>query len=201
VRILGAYLYNGRMDQKEATPRSPKGNAKARKNLYVRPEDAEVWARAEELAGESLSQLVADQLRRYVTGREANAAGFERIVLEAVVKGKVPRGPWDRGDLRKVSFFGRWLVGEPVNRKQPRPGVYEKAISDGDMHLFGVALTRRGKIAVLELDVAEGSEYGHPPFLTLYDSLEAADQDGVPRFILDQAAARLNTDLVDELDI
>ncbi len=201
MRILGAYLYNRRMATRKSGPTSSKGNVKARKNLYVRPEDADVWARAEELAGESLSQLVADQLRRYVAGRESNAAGFERIVLEAVLKGEVPPGPWDRGDLRKVSFFGRWLVGEPVNRKQPKPGVYEKAISDGDMHLYGVALTRRGKIAVLELDLAEGSEYGHPPYLKLYESLEAADQDGVPHFILDQAAAALNTDMVDELDI
>ncbi|TMC38180.1 MAG: hypothetical protein E6J28_06560 [Chloroflexi bacterium] len=173
---------------------------KTRKNIYVRPEDAQIWERAEQLAGESLSQLVADQLRKYVAERERQATGFERIVVEAIVKGAVPAGPWDR-EVRKVSFYGRWLVGEPVKRQDLTAGVYEKAVFDGDMHLYGVALTRRGKIAVLELDKAEGTQYGEPPYLKLYDSLQAADQDGVPHFILDQAAAALNTELVDELDI
>jgi hypothetical protein len=173
---------------------------KSRRNVYVRGEDAEIWRRAEELAGDSLSQLIADQLRRYVVQREVHTSGFERIVVEAIVKGEAPPGPWDK-EVRKVGFDGRWLVGEPVKRRQPKPGVYERAISDGDMHLYGVALTRRGKIAVLEIDIAEGSEYGDPPYLKLYDSLHAADQDGIPHFILDQAAAALNTELVDELDI
>jgi len=181
--------------------KSPKRSNRMRKNIYVRAEDVDIWQRAERLAGESISQLIADQLRRYVADREREATGFERIVVEAVVKGHVPPGPWDRGEVRKVSFYGRWLVGESVKRRQPVPGVYEKAVSDGDMHMYGIALTRRGKIAVLELDAAEGTEHGDPPYLKLYDSLQAADQDGVPHFILDQAARALNTDLVDELDI
>jgi hypothetical protein len=174
--------------------------SKSRRNVYVRAEDAEVWRRAEELAGDSLSQLIADQLRRYVAQREVQTSGFERIVVEAIVTGKAPSGPWDK-EVRKIAFDGRWLVGEPVKRRQPKPGVSERAISDGDMHLYGVALTRRGKIAVLELDVAEGDQHGDPPYLKLYDSLSAADQDGIPHFILGQAAVALNTELVDELDI
>jgi len=171
-----------------------------RRNVYVRAEDAAIWERAEQLAGESLSQLIADQLRRYVAQRDVEASGFERIVVEAIVKGEAPPGPWDK-EVRRVAFDGRWLVGEPVKRQHPRPGVYERAISDGDMHLYGVALTRRGKIAVLELDLAEGDEHGDPPSLKLYESLQAADKDGIPHFILDQAAAALHTELVDELDI
>ena len=194
------YVYNALMEGSKATKQTGRIAGKTRKNIYVRAEDAQIWERAEELAGESLSQLVADQLRKYVAERERQATGFERIVVEAVVKGAAPPGPWDR-EVRKVSFYGRWLVGEPVKRLHPTAGVYEKAVSDGDMHLYGVALTRRGKIAVLELDKAEGTQYGDPPFLKLYDSLQAADQDGVPHFILNQAAATLNTELVDELDI
>jgi len=179
----------------------PRANTQNRRNVYVRGEDAEVWRRAEELAGESLSQLIADQLRRYVAQRDALAGGLERIVVEAIVKGEAPPGPWDKGDLRKVAFYGRWLVGEPVNRKHPTPGINERALDDGDMHFYGVALTKGGKIAVLELDKAEETEYGHPPFLTLYDSLKAADQGGVPHWVLDLAATALNVELVDELDI
>src|SRR5216683_352690 len=125
-----------------------------RRTVYVRADDAEVWRRAEEFAGDSLSQLVADLLRQYVARRDGQAGGLERIVLEAVVKGDAPPGPWEKGDIRKVAFYGR-------------------------------ALTKGGKIAVLELDTAEGTEHGDPPYLKLYDSLEAADKDGIPHFVLD----------------
>jgi hypothetical protein len=173
----------------------------SRKNIYVKAEDAEIWERAEQFAGESLSQLIADQLRRYVTDRENQAHGFQRIVLDAVVRGAIPPGPWDKGEMRKVAFYGRWLVGEPVRRRRPTPGVTERAIDDGDMNMYGVALTKQGKIAVLKLDKAEGTEYGDAPQLTVYDSLEAADRDGVWHYVLDQAATALNTELIDELDI
>ncbi len=172
-----------------------------RRTVYVRADDADVWRRAEEFAGDSLSQLVADLLRQYVARRDGEAGGLERIVLEAVVKGDAPPGPWEKGDIRKVAFYGRWLVGDPRPRKNPPPGVTEMAISDGDMHYYGVALTKGGKVAVLELDLAEGTEYGHPPYLKLYDSLEAADKDGIPHFILDRAATAMNTELVDEMDV
>ena len=173
----------------------------SRRNIYVRAEDAEVWRRAEEFAGESLSQVIANQLKRYVAEHEAQAGGLERIVLEVVVKGEAPPGPWDKGELRKVAFYGKWLVGDPVKRKNPVPGITERAVDDGDMGLYGVAITKGGKIAVLELDKAEGSEYGDPPHLKLYDSLQAADQDGIPHWVLDRAATALSVELVDELDI
>jgi len=179
----------------------PSSSFPSRRTVYVRAEDADVWKRAEELAGESLSQLVADQLRRFVQQREAQAGGLERIVVEAVVKGDVPPGPWEKGEIRKVGFYGRWLVGEPVKRKDPIPGVNERALWDGDMHHYGVAITKGGKIAVLVLDNAEGTEYGRAPSLTLYDSLKAADGAGVPHWVLDRAATALQTELVDDLDV
>jgi hypothetical protein len=189
-------VYDAHMEQRNP----PRPAAPARRNLYVRAEDADVWDRAEQLAGESISQLVADRLRRYVAEREAEAEGFDRIVLEAVVEGDAPPGPWER-EPRKIAFLGRWLVGEPVERRQPRPDLDERAVSDGDMHMYGVALTRRGKIAVLELDKAEGTEFGHSPHLKLYDSLDEARRGGIPNFIVALAAAALSVDLVDELDI
>lgn len=166
-----------------------------RRNIYVRAEDAALWDRAEQLAGESLSQLIADQLRRYVADRESEVQGLERIVLDAVVKGEVPPGPWEKGEVRRVAFYGRWLVGT------------EHAISDGDMHFYRVALTKQGKIAVLVRDMAwghdlpDGRSAGDPPQLKVYDSLGAADHDGIPHFVLDLAATALGTQLIDELDI
>ena len=189
-------VYHAHMEQgNRARPAAP-----TRRNIYVRAEDADVWDRAEQLAGESLSQLVADRLRRYVAEREAEAEGFDRIVLEAVVEGNAPPGPWER-ELRKIAFLGRWLVGEPVERGQPRPDLDERAVSDGDMHMYGVVLTRGGKIAVLELDKAEGTQFGDSPHLKLYNSLDEARRGGIPNFIVALAAAALSVDLVDELDI
>lgn len=182
-----------------AAPTAP--TTTRRRNLYIRDEDREVWEKAERLAGESLSQLIANLLRRYVADRENRAQGFERIVLEAKVEGPAaPSGPWQH-DLRKVAFWGRWLVGDLVKRKNPIPGITERAIWNGDMSSFGVALTKQEKIAILELDVAEGSEHGHLPRLRLYNSLEEADRDGVWHYVLDLAATALKTELIDELDI
>src|SRR5579863_3313116 len=62
-RAHSAYsVYDAYMEQSNP----PRPAAPARRNLYVRAEDADVWDRAEQLAGESISQLVADRLRRYV---------------------------------------------------------------------------------------------------------------------------------------
>ena len=38
------------------------------KTIYVREADAEVWEKAEKLAGGSVSALITEALRRYVEG-------------------------------------------------------------------------------------------------------------------------------------
>jgi len=155
---------------------------RTRKNIYVRAEDVDIWTRAEQMAGESLSQLVADQLRAYVTEREAKQQGLERLVVE------VQR---DNG-TRKVAFYGRWLTDW---------------ISDGDMLRYRAAVTRRGAIALTTVNIAWGHEevgvpLGEPPQLNVYASLQEADKAGIPAGVLDQAAKALDVELiVEELDI
>lgn len=161
---------------RERKPKPPTPAA-ARKNLYIKGEDIAIWERAEQLAGESLSQLISDQLRRYVGEREAQAEGFERIVVEA--KGTYANRS---GLVRKVAFYGRWLTNEWS--------------SPQDSAKYRAALTKGGKIAVHRVP----GHYGEPQ-LKLYTSLKKADEDGTPGVVLDQAAAALDTEFVYELDI
>jgi len=89
------------MDGSDAAVPLPPRN----KTLYVRAEDAGVWARAEALAGrQSISAVVTNLLRRWVDDR-----GMERIEVE--VDDDDGRG------RRKKAFVGRVLV-----TVTPRPG-------------------------------------------------------------------------------
>ena len=155
-----------------------------RKNVYIKAEDAEIWERAESLAGESLSQLLSDLLRRYVADRENQSDGFERIIVEAWGEKK--------GQVRLVTFYGRWLTGR---------------LWDGDMLFYRALLTRHGRIAITVEDQAwgaytdEGISLGQPPKLKVYDSVKAAVEDDVPTFVVNAAAVALNVVGVEELDI
>src|SRR5438045_373533 len=56
-----------------------------KKTLYVRDEDEPIWERARELFGETLSPLIAQQLKLSIQAKEARDAqgkGFQRIVIE-----------------------------------------------------------------------------------------------------------------------
>lgn len=158
--------------------------APGRKNIYIKAEDAEIWERAERLAGESLSQLISDLLRRYVADRASQGEGFPRIIVEA----------WGekREQVRLVTFYGRWLT---------------ERLWDGDMLFYRAALTRRGKIAITVEDQAwgqyteTGTALGEPPKLKVYDSLKTAVEDDVPIFVVNAAAVALNTADVEMLDI
>jgi hypothetical protein len=178
-------------ERRRATSRISKAKAPAldagratRKNIYIKAEDAEMWERAESLAGESLSQLLSDLLRQYVVDRETQGDGFDKIIVEAISA--------KTGQVRLVTFYGRWLT--------PRQW-------DGDMLFYRVALTRRGRIAATVEDQAwgdydeRGISLGQPPHLKVYDSLKAAVEDDLPTSIINAAAVALNAAPVEVLDI
>ncbi len=80
-----------------------------------------------------------------------------------------------------VGFTGRWLVEpDPAKTRTGEPGYDAGAY-------WGVALTRRGRIAVFTAPCNDGWAAG----LHDYDSLDAAANDGVPREIIGLAAAAL----------
>ncbi|WHT15708.1 EXLDI protein [Crossiella sp. CA-258035] len=82
------------------------------KTIYVSGDDLELFARAQELAGGSLSAAIVAALRRYVDMEEGRAAGFDEVVVKV--------GP---GVGRKVRFSGV-LLGEWGNASDQRVEVY-----------------------------------------------------------------------------
>ena len=75
------------------------------KTLYIRDEDVPLWDRARELAGDKLSPVVVESLKRFVAEEEARPKGFERIVLEF-------DDAKDNGKPKRKAFSGRWIYSE-----------------------------------------------------------------------------------------
>jgi hypothetical protein len=71
------------------------------KTLYVKDEDIQTWEKARQLAGEKLSVLITGYLKYFVALKEAEATGFERIVLKYREKEGLPRSQ---------GFHGKWLI-------------------------------------------------------------------------------------------
>jgi hypothetical protein len=153
------------------------------KTIYIREADAEVWERAEKLAGGSVSALITEALRRYVEEQEQKEKrGMETIEVEF----------WGPGDVPyDASFVGRWLLWpDETETRTGEPGYDLGAF-------YGVALTRRGNIAVYIRHVNDG----FAPILKTYGSFEEAEEEGIPGDILAMAASEISDSYVQKLDI
>lgn len=144
------------------------------KTLYIRDSDEAVWKRAEDHAARtrlSLSQVVTTALDRFLPPDPGG------IIVNVGL-----------GDsLHQVRFTGRWLVDPQHDRVQvPHRFCY-----------YGVALTGRGRIAVL----AATDDLGTPDSLSDYDDLDQAAADGVPPDVIGRAATALGRDPVIWRDI
>jgi hypothetical protein len=153
------------------------------KTIYVKEGDTELWERAERLAGGSFSGLITEALRRYVEEEEQKEqTGMESIEVDLW-------GPEERP--YQAAFVGRWLVlPNEMETRTEEPGYDAGAY-------YGVALTRRGNIAVYSRHVNDG----FPPSLDAYGSFEEAEEDGVPGDILAMAASEISGGYVHKLDI
>lgn len=154
------------------------------KTIYIREADTEVWERAEKLAGGSVSALITEALRRYISAEEQKEqTDMENIEVD------LQRTKWDTPYT--VQFVGRWLLHpDPSDTRTSEDGYDAGAY-------FGVALTQRGKIAVYVQHVNDG----FAPRLTPYSSFEEAERSGVPGDILATAAADMGADYVQKWDI
>jgi hypothetical protein len=100
---------------------------------------------------------------------------------------------WGPGEVPyEASFVGRWLLW-PDEAETTRTGVsgYDAGA------YYGVALTRRGNIAVYIRHVNDG----FAPILKTYGSFEEAESDGWPGDILAMAASEISDGYVQKLDI
>jgi hypothetical protein len=153
------------------------------KTIYIREADADVWQRAEKLAGDSVSALITEALRRYVEEEEQKErTGMESIEVEFW-------GPEDKP--YQAAFVGRWLLWpDETETRTGEPGYDAGAY-------YGVALTRRGNIAVYIRHVNDG----FAPILKTYGSFEKAEEGGIPGDILAIAASEISDGYVHKLDI
>jgi len=79
------------------------------KTIYVRDEDVSLFKEAEKLGGDSLSGVIAEALRRFVSVKRAEQQGMQEHTIEV--------GTFrDQGadDTRKVRFIGRLLAEDEI---------------------------------------------------------------------------------------
>lgn len=140
------------------------------KTLYVRDDDVEVWEYAELLAkatNRSLSTFVTEMLRTQGILRRDDEANTVKI---------------DVGDpTHTVGFKGRWLVPPDSDETRTKEDGHDAGA------YWGVALTKRGRIAVYTAHCNDG----WPAMLADYDDLDAASADNVPADIIAMAAKEL----------
>jgi hypothetical protein len=161
------------------------------KTLYVREEDVPIWERAEQAAAatrQSVSQLVAAALRRYLPSLSASEGMMEEISVK--VGDRVtplhehPSSPADYG--RTEVFTGKWLVppGEDQSRFTRETTGYH----------YAVALTKRGQIAVWRY---------HPQALreAVLDVFASIQEVDLPGDIHDKAGAALGGQAITWRDI
>ena len=153
------------------------------KTIYVKEADTELWAKAEKLAGGSISALLTETLRRYVEEEERKER-METIQVEL----------WGAGEEHRkydAEFVGQWLLYPDEDETRTIEPDYDAGA------YYGVALTQKGNIAVYIRHVNDG----FAPVLDVYRSLEEAAENGVPGDILAMAGVDLGHGRVRKLDI
>jgi len=127
------------------------------KTLYIRDDEAPIWDRARELAADRLSPVIVEALKQFVAGKEAQAKGFERIVLNY-------EDSEDHELPRAKAFYGKWII--PPNACFKEDGASGKAC-------FAVAVTAKGGGVVYSWSVARDGRESDKR-LHIYPSLDAA---------------------------
>lgn len=166
-------------------------------SIYINESDAPLFARAKELAGDSLSPVIATALRRFVAAKEAELAGHQEITLHV--------GIWPAQgspDAKKIRFSGR-LLAEGVE--------YIGQTSDqrDRWREFEIYQTRGGNFIVHWSDKSLWEQDSDSADHAVMDRFPTGDQpvegEGgsgvyIPRSVLEAAAAALGQELVEWVD-
>ncbi|WP_321472157.1 hypothetical protein [uncultured Paludibaculum sp.] len=154
------------------------------KTIYLRDEEGPIWDRARELAGDKLSPVVVNALKRFINESEAKAKGFERI--------EVSFNDYDDHRIPKIkAFYGRWVF--PPNK------AIELTNEEGTTSSrYAVAITAKGAAVVYSWKEDEESTWGNS--LRVFNSLEHAAADVEVNFAARQAIKELGV-RIEELDI
>jgi hypothetical protein len=122
------------------------------KTLYLRDEDGPVWERARQLAGEKLSPVVVEALKKFVAEKEAEVKGMQRIVVtyRDSADGNIPKAK---------AFVGRWII-PPEKRWRTLPtnaaGIIVAFMANRVQTFAALATTARGQVVIY-------SWYEEPP--------------------------------------
>lgn len=130
--------------------------ARMNKTLYLKDDEAPVWERARELAGDKLSPVIVTALKQFIAMKEAEPRGFERIEV------KYEDADDDNLPKRKA-FYGRWIFppSEPLERDE-----------QGETCCYAVAVTAKGNAVFF---TGSREEYGYDfDRFTVCGSLEQA---------------------------
>lgn len=160
------------------------------KTLYIRDEDAPVWDRARELAGDKLSPVIVDALKKFVAQKEAEQKGFERIVVEY-------SDTLDNDVPKKKAFYGRWII--PFKKPADMP------YRDGSaIEYSAVAVTAKGNWVVYwkkerPCDDGDGGVYTDEK-LSVFGSVSEGAADADAGWAIREAVRVMGVP-VEELDI
>jgi hypothetical protein len=156
----------------------------ARRNVYIRDEDEDVWERAEKLAGDApLSRVITEALRVYVSSREGNP--MQRLTIGTV----------NGGEAIAKAFIGRWLIepDEAYRSEHEGDASIETQVRAGTT--FAVAETAKGNIVVYVDAGRSRAEF------ETYGDFDQAEERGVPGDVLTLAARRAGIERAELLDI
>jgi hypothetical protein len=152
------------------------------KTLYVRDDDLPLWERAQNYAAErnrSVSAVVTEALKTFLPA-EIKAGDMSEIRVETGEEPTITR-----------AFIGRWLVEPDADGTRTVVDGYDAGT------YWGIALTRRGKIAVYSAHCNDR----RAARLDVHDDLDEAENDGTPPDLISMAATALGQERVLKMDI
>ena len=156
------------------------------KTIYIRDEDVEVWDRAKELAGDKLSPVIVDGLKKFIAAKEAEldfVRGFERITVKF--------NDADTHNIPRIkSFHGKWII------PPTKPEIQCSEERDKQWS-FSLAMTAKGAVVIYWV---EEEEDGTAQYFKVYPSLETAAADREVNWVARKAITLIGVP-VEELDI
>lgn len=160
------------------------------KTIYVKDEDLQVFEEAERLGGDSLSSIIAEALKRFVSVKRAEQQGMDEhtLAIDNPEQGK-----------KTLKFVGRLLVSDTIYVGQTS----DRRDRWDDWSLYQ---TQAGKVIVYwrhgsVWDGERGSaQYEVRDSLPGYDDSVFEFDDTVPGDILEAAAEALGQELVEFIE-
>jgi hypothetical protein len=163
------------------------------KTIYLPDEEAETWEKARRLANDRLSPVLLKALKEYVTAREAETAGFERIQVEFEDS--------DDNQVPKIkAFHGKWIYSPLKPLETGSEGSTER-------NVYCVAVTAKGNIVVYTWRTEIETQGENPGYtyefgykFQVYSSFDEAARDRAVNYAIREAIKKRGVP-VEELDI